>query len=103
MERQSKGARGLEAYCKGGQGAPRAVAPSKDSNQEHTASNGRANDEMMGLGRKRTWTNWGIIMEFLWRFWGISQEPSVRTANYPAKTGHRNLTNKCVLHFCLRL
>jgi hypothetical protein len=29
MERQSKGLRGLEAYCKGGQGPPRAVAPSK--------------------------------------------------------------------------
>ena len=29
MERQSKGPRGLEAYCKGGQGPPRAVAPSK--------------------------------------------------------------------------
>ena len=28
-ERQSKGSRGLEAYCKGGQGPPRAVAPSK--------------------------------------------------------------------------
>jgi len=29
MERQSKGLRGLEAYCKGGQGPPRAVVPSK--------------------------------------------------------------------------
>jgi len=29
MERQSKGSRGLEAYCKGGQGPHRAVAPSK--------------------------------------------------------------------------
>ena len=29
MERQSKGSRGLEAYCKGGQGPPRAVAPPK--------------------------------------------------------------------------
>jgi len=29
MEGQSKGSRGLEAYCKGGQGPPRAVAPSK--------------------------------------------------------------------------
>ena len=29
MEKQSKGSRGLEAYCKGGQGPPRAVAPSK--------------------------------------------------------------------------
>jgi len=29
MERQYKGSRGLEAYCKGGQGPPRAVAPSK--------------------------------------------------------------------------
>jgi len=29
MERQSKGWRGLEAYCKGGQGPPWAVAPSK--------------------------------------------------------------------------
>jgi hypothetical protein len=29
MERQSKGSRGLEAYCKGGQGPPQAVAPSK--------------------------------------------------------------------------
>ena len=29
MERQSKKSRGLEAYCKGGQGPPRAVAPPK--------------------------------------------------------------------------
>jgi len=29
MERQSKGSRGLEAYCNGGQGPPRAVAPLK--------------------------------------------------------------------------
>ena len=29
MERQRKGSRGLEAYCKGGQGPPRAVAPPK--------------------------------------------------------------------------
>jgi len=29
MERQSKGLRGLEAYCKGGQGPPRAIAPPK--------------------------------------------------------------------------
>ena len=29
MERQSKGSRGLEAYCKGGQDPPRAVAPLK--------------------------------------------------------------------------
>jgi len=29
MERQSKESRGLEAYCKGGQGPPRAVAPPK--------------------------------------------------------------------------
>jgi hypothetical protein len=28
-ERQSKGLRGLEAYCKGGQGPPRAVVPPK--------------------------------------------------------------------------
>ena len=29
MERQSKGSRGLEAHCRGGQGPLRAVAPSK--------------------------------------------------------------------------
>jgi hypothetical protein len=29
MERQSKGSRDLEVYCKGGQGPPRAVAPPK--------------------------------------------------------------------------
>jgi len=29
MERQSKGLRDLEAYCKGGQGPTRAVAPPK--------------------------------------------------------------------------
>jgi len=29
MERQSKGSRDLEAYCKGGQGPPRTVAPLK--------------------------------------------------------------------------
>ena len=30
MERQSKGPRDLEAYCSGGQGPPRAVAPTDD-------------------------------------------------------------------------
>ena len=30
MERKSKGWRGLEAYCKGGQGPPRAVAALKE-------------------------------------------------------------------------
>ena len=34
MERQSKGSRGLEAYCKGGQGTPWAVAPPKKENIE---------------------------------------------------------------------
>jgi hypothetical protein len=29
MEGQSKGLRGLEVYCKGGQGPPQAVEPSK--------------------------------------------------------------------------
>ena len=29
MERQRKESRGLEAYCKGGQGPPRAVVPPK--------------------------------------------------------------------------
>jgi len=29
MERQNKGSRGLETYCKGGQGPTWAVAPSK--------------------------------------------------------------------------
>jgi len=28
MERQREESRGLEAYCRGGQGPPRAVAPS---------------------------------------------------------------------------
>jgi hypothetical protein len=32
MERQSKGSRDLEAYCKGGQGPPRAVASPKKKN-----------------------------------------------------------------------
>jgi len=30
MDRQSKGPRDLEAYCSGGQGPPRAVAPTDD-------------------------------------------------------------------------
>ena len=30
METQNEGSRGLEAYCKGGQDPPRAVAPSKN-------------------------------------------------------------------------
>jgi len=33
MEGQSKGSRGLEAYCEGGQGPPRAVATSKKKNR----------------------------------------------------------------------
>jgi len=35
MERQSKGSRGLEAYCKGGQGPPRAVAPPKKKKKKN--------------------------------------------------------------------
>ena len=34
MERQRKGSRGLEAYCKGDQGPPRAVAPLKKKEQK---------------------------------------------------------------------
>jgi hypothetical protein len=34
MERQSKGSRGLEAYCKVGQGPPRAAAPQKKEEEE---------------------------------------------------------------------
>jgi hypothetical protein len=34
MEGQSKGSRGLEAYCKGDQGPPRAVAASKKKEEE---------------------------------------------------------------------
>ena len=37
MERQSKGSRVLEAYCKGGQGPPRAVAPSKKKKKKNTS------------------------------------------------------------------
>jgi hypothetical protein len=33
--RQGKGSRGLEAYCKGGQGPPRAVAPPKKKNKKY--------------------------------------------------------------------
>jgi hypothetical protein len=39
MERQSKGSRGLEAYCKGGQGPPRAVAPSKKKKKKTKKKN----------------------------------------------------------------
>ena len=38
MERKSKGSRGLEAYCKGGQGPPWAVAPSKKKKDGTKAS-----------------------------------------------------------------
>ena len=34
MERQSKGLRDLEAYCSGGQGPTRAVAPTDDDDDE---------------------------------------------------------------------
>jgi len=36
MERQSEGSRGLEAYCKGGQGPPRALALSKKKKEAWT-------------------------------------------------------------------
>jgi len=36
MERQSKGPRDLEAYCSGGQGPPRAVAPSDDDDDDES-------------------------------------------------------------------
>ena len=39
MERQSKGSRGLEAYCKGGQGPPRAVAPPKKKKKKKKKKN----------------------------------------------------------------
>ena len=35
MERQSKGPRDLEAYCSGGQGPPRAVAPTDDDDAQN--------------------------------------------------------------------
>ena len=38
MERQSKGSRGLEAYYKGDQGPPQAVAPSKKRNLTYWAT-----------------------------------------------------------------
>ena len=34
MERQSKGPRDLEAYCSGGQGPPRALAPTDDDDDD---------------------------------------------------------------------
>ena len=40
MERQSKGSRGLEAYCKGGQGPPRAVAPPKKKKKKKKKKKG---------------------------------------------------------------
>ena len=36
MERQSKGSRGLEAYCKGRQDPPRAVAPLKKKKKKRS-------------------------------------------------------------------
>ena len=36
MERKSKGSRGLEAYCKGGQGPPQALAPPKKKNTRNS-------------------------------------------------------------------
>jgi hypothetical protein len=36
MERQSKESRNLEAHCKGGQGPPRAVEPSKKKKLQQT-------------------------------------------------------------------
>jgi len=39
MERQSKGSRGLEAYCKGGQGPPRSVAPPKKKKKKKKDTN----------------------------------------------------------------
>jgi hypothetical protein len=43
MERQSKGSRVLEAYCKGGQGPPRAVAPpeKEEENKKNKFANKR--------------------------------------------------------------
>jgi hypothetical protein len=39
MERYSKGSRGLEAYCKGGQGPPRAVTPQKKKKKKKKKKN----------------------------------------------------------------
>ena len=39
MERQSKGPRDLEAYCRGGQGPPRAVAPTDDDDDDNSTGN----------------------------------------------------------------
>ena len=56
MERQSKGSRGLEAYCKGGQGPPRAVAPQKkkkcrtgETNHQRTTMHFSLNEEHLLL------------------------------------------------------
>jgi len=41
MERQSKGSRGLEAYCKVGQGPPRAVAATEEEEGEEEERDAR--------------------------------------------------------------
>jgi hypothetical protein len=59
LERQSKGSRGLEAYCQGGQGPPRAVAPPKKKNKKNLKSN----CWFYILNVKRIWLIWSA----LWR------------------------------------
>ena len=50
MEIQSKGSRGLEAYCKGGQGPPRAVTPSKKKNWSQSEKKGETTTYNQGNG-----------------------------------------------------
>ena len=44
MEGQGKGSRGLGAYCKGGKGPLRAVAPSKKKEEEEEEETSRRNE-----------------------------------------------------------
>jgi hypothetical protein len=49
MERQSKESRNLEAHCKGGQGPPRAVAPSKNINKNNNNNNNNNNNKPLQM------------------------------------------------------
>ena len=70
MERQSKGSRGLEAYCKGGQGPRRAVAPSKKKNLKflHVKPDGRQNSHWAS-------TDFNLFMNIISKFYYCLRMP----------------------------
>ena len=78
MEGQSKGSRGLEAYCKGGQGPRRAVGPSIEEEDEQSLARKKvqqvALDEVAVVLRCVKWSEFEtkeLVQSFMNKLSGI--------------------------------